>query len=160
MEQESIFVVAYDFSTHADAALYAAVDLAKRFEAEIRLLHVIQNPTPLSATAIYGDPVPPSITPQQLDQARTALARVAEKVALPTGAATPHVVEGLSVDRAILDFCEEHEADLLIMGTHGRTGVAHVFLGSVAERTLRRAPCPVMTVQAPEPEETERAAEA
>lgn len=160
MEQSSIFVVAYDFSPHADAALYAAADLAKRFGAEIHLLHVIQNPTPLSATAIYGDPVPPAITPQQRDQARAELASVADRLKLSTVDTTAHVAQDNSVDRAIVDYCEEHGADLLVMGTHGRTGVAHVFLGSVAERTLRRAPCPVMTVQAPELEETEQAAQA
>lgn len=51
------------------------------------------------------------------------------------------------------DSAEDLGADLIVMGTHGRTGLTHVFLGSVAERTLRSAPCPVLTVQSPEERE-------
>jgi nucleotide-binding universal stress UspA family protein len=62
----------------------------------------------------------------------------------------PHVVEGTAISDAICDVAEKLDADLIVMGTHGRTGLAHVFLGSVAERTLRNACCPVLTLRAPD----------
>jgi nucleotide-binding universal stress UspA family protein len=59
-----------------------------------------------------------------------------------------HVSEGLPTD-AICRVASRLHADLIVMGTHGREGLSHLLLGSVAERTLRRAPCPVLTVRAP-----------
>lgn len=154
MQEHSIFVVAYDFSSHADAALYAAADLARRIGAEIRLVHVVQHPTALGAAPIYGDPVPLEATPVLRERAMESLQKIVDGLDLPDLETSAHVVEGISVDRALCEFCEKAGADLLIMGTHGRTGMAHVFLGSVAERTLRRAPCPVMTLRSAEEGET------
>ena len=75
---------------------------------------------------------------------------MASGVENPPGKVEAHVLEGSGIADMIIGAAEEHDADLIVMGTHGRTGLAHVFLGSVAERTLRRAPCPVLTVQAPD----------
>ncbi len=68
----------------------------------------------------------------------------------PPGKVEGHVVDDTAISSAICDAAEKLEADLIVMGTHGRTGLAHVFLGSVAERTLRNACCPVLAVRAPE----------
>ena len=73
------------------------------------------------------------------------------------GKVEAHVVEAAGIAEAICDAAETFGADLIVMGTHGRTGLAHVFLGSAAERTLRQAPCPVLTVRAPAEEEQEDA---
>lgn len=150
MTDRSTFVVAYDFSKHSEAALFAALDLAKRFEATIKLLHVLHTPPIAYPSAAGSLDLPPTALLEIREHAQEALAKVAAGIDSANGSVESHVVEGVSVNQAIVDFCEEQSAELLIMGTHGRTGMAHVFLGSVAERTLRHAPCPVLTVRAPE----------
>lgn len=75
---------------------------------------------------------------------------MAEGIEELPGKREAHVLEGTSPSERIRELASKLGSDLIVMGTHGRTGLAHVFLGSVAERTLRRAPCPVLCVQAPE----------
>ena len=145
------FLVPYDFSPHSEAALYAATDLARRLEADLHLVHVLQRPFFAFGVEPYGAaPAPPPADLESLREgARQALGEVAEGIEVP-GKAAPHVVEGSSPADLIRELAQKLGSDLIVMGTHGRTGLAHVFLGSVAERTLRRAPCPVLCVQAPE----------
>lgn len=146
-------LVPYDFSAHARAALFTATDLARRLAADLHLVHVVHVPS--VAYAHYaGATAPP---PVQIDEVREsaleALRGVARGVEGLSGKVEAHVVAGGTVDAALCEASEQLGADLIVMGTHGRTGLAHVFLGSVAERTLRRAPCPVLGVRAPDSEE-------
>jgi nucleotide-binding universal stress UspA family protein len=148
------FVVPCDFSEHARAALAVACDLARRLDAEIHLLHVVQPPTlAYVASGVYAPAVPAPIDMQELRaSAATALDELAAGLGDP-GKFEKHVVESPSIEEAICECAQQLGADLVVMGTHGRTGLAHIFLGSVAERTLRRAPCPVLTVRAPDASE-------
>lgn len=148
MRQKQTFVVPYDFSAHARAALFAATDLARRCDAGLHLVHVIQLP----AYAAYGYAGSVNPTLAGLVEIREAAVRSLRDVADGVdddslGQVEVHVIEGARVSDAIVESVEKLDADLIAMGTHGRTGLAHVFLGSVAERTLRSAPCPVLTVQ-------------
>lgn len=150
------FVVPYDFSEHSRAALQMASDLAQRFESNLHLVHVIQ---PLTlAYAAYGGPGTAVAAPVGMlelrEVAESALAEVATQVEGECAGVQMHVVESASIPDAICEVARKVGAELLVMGTHGRTGLAHVFLGSVAERTLRQAPCAVLTVQAPAGAET------
>ncbi len=145
------FVVPHDFSEHSRAALQMAIDLAQRFESDLHVVHVIQ---PLTlAYAAYGGPgtaAPAPVGMLELREiAESALSEVAASIESECARVQTHVVESASIPDAICDVARKVGADLIVMGTHGRTGLAHAFLGSVAERTLRRAPCPVLTVQAP-----------
>jgi universal stress protein A len=144
------FVVPYDFSEHSRAALQTAVDFARRFESDLHLVHVIQPPA--LAYDAYGGPGTTAAAPVSLlelrEAAETALREVAASVEGESRSLEMHVVESASIPDAIHEVAEKVGADLIVMGTHGRTGLAHVFLGSVAERTLRRSPCAVLTVQA------------
>ena len=145
------FVVPYDFSEHSRAALQMASDLAQRFESDVHLVHVIQ---PLTlAYAAYGGPETTVAAPVGMlelrEIAESALSEVAAQVEGACARVEMHVVESASIPDAICEVAGKVGADLIVMGTHGRTGLAHAFLGSVAERTLRRAPCAVLTVQAP-----------
>jgi nucleotide-binding universal stress UspA family protein len=134
-------LVPFDFSSHAEAALETALDLSERFGAELHLLHVIH--APVYATAGY-DGVPLDV-PQDIQRGvRESLARVANASGRNVRA---HVVDGASVAERIADCARQLGVDLIVMGTHGRSGIARAFLGSVAERTLRNAPCPVLTVR-------------
>jgi nucleotide-binding universal stress UspA family protein len=145
------FVVPYDFSEHSRAALQMAIDLAQRFESDLHLVHVIQPPA--LAYAAYGVPgmaAPPVGMLELREIAESALSEVAASVESECARVQTHVVESASIPDAICEVAGKVGADLIVMGTHGRTGLAHAFLGSVAERTLRRAPCGVLTVQAPD----------
>ena len=141
------FVVPYDFSEHANAALYTALDLARHLKADIHLLHVVElAPYPayggMAAELALRPPVPPGVRKQALE----SLEQVAAAVENAPGKVVARVAEEPSIAGSICETAIELEADLIVMGTHGRTGIAHVFLGSVAERTLRHAPCPVLVV--------------
>jgi len=148
MSNYRTIVVPYDFSEHARAALDAAVDLARRLESDLHLLHVVQLPAytypafPGVAVAAQPDLV------DVRDGAMQSLREIIAAIEAPPDKVEAHVVEGATIVEMIRQAAEELDADLIVMGTHGRTGIAHVFLGSVAERTLRSAPCPVLAVQA------------
>lgn len=148
MSDYQSFLVPYDFSDHARSALDVAVDLAGRLGARIHLLHVVQPPT-YAYPGIAGG-IGPTIDLREVRQsASQALAEVVGRVAAGSSVAIePHVVEGLTIPETIHELARQVDADLIVMGTHGRTGLAHAFLGSVAERTLRGAPAPVLSVQA------------
>ena len=148
-------LVPYDFSPHSRAALDAAVDLARRLGSDVHLLHVVEIPVfAYGYGGAAGPIVPPSFNMAEIRaRAMDSLHDVVDGIANRPGKLEPHVVEGISVADVIQDTAKQLGADLIVMGTHGRTGLAHVFLGSVAERTLRSAPCPVLTVHASEDDE-------
>jgi universal stress protein A len=138
-------LVPLDFSEHSDAALDLAVELVKEQGGEVHLLHAYELPA--AVTMAYGVAIPQSVwdgvqqaAQERLDQ---ALARV--KAAGVKG--TTHFATGPASD-AITAAAAEQKADLIVMGTRGLRGLKHVLLGSVAERVLRTAHCPVLTVKA------------
>lgn len=153
MSNYQTIVVPYDFSEHARAALDAAVDLAPRLESDLYLLHVIQLPAYayLSFPDVGG--APQADLGDVRESALQSLREIVAGIQGTGGRVEAHVVEGTNIVEMIRKYAEDVDADLVVMGTHGRTGLAKVFLGSVAERMLRSSPCPVLTVQASEQEE-------
>lgn len=134
-------VVPTDFGEPAQAALDFAIDLAKTYDAKLTLLHVYGVPT-----VYYPDAV--SWPLEELGRAAqasldAAVAKTRERYSKTDG----HVEVG-DPREAILKFAKESGADLLVIGTHGRRGLAHLVLGSVAEWLVRMAPLPVLTVAA------------
>jgi nucleotide-binding universal stress UspA family protein len=149
MSEYRTFVVPYDFSDHARAALDTALDLAGRLGAEIHLVHVIQ--APLYAYPPFEGAGAAAIV--NVNEIREGVLKSLREIVEGLGGGVEvkiQVAEGGTVDGKIREIATELGADLILMGTHGRTGIAHAFLGSVTERTLRRSPCPVLTVQAEE----------
>ena len=138
-------LTAVDFSAASDAALDVAVALARSFGASLHVVHSFELPIP--AVSPYEVAIPDAY----LEEARGAAARrLSEAVARARAQgveAQSHLAEG-SPSSAIVRTAEELGADLVVMGTHGHTGLKHLVLGSVAERTLRHAPCSVLTVKA------------
>jgi nucleotide-binding universal stress UspA family protein len=135
-------LVPTDFSATSDAALEYAREVAERFGASLHLLHVLQDPFvngPLATEAYLTDT--PGVRTTILEDAK---ARIAHRLT-----ATDHaeVVFGRGAE-TIVEYAADRRIDLIVMGTHGRTGMAHLLLGSVAERVVRTAPCPVLTVRA------------
>ncbi len=144
-------LVATDFGEAADAALLYGRELAGRFGASLHVLHVADN----IYLRAYG-PEPPVILPTlQNDVEEAARKRLADllidsdRSGPPT---TPVVITSSAPAFAIVDYARDNNIDLVVMGTHGRKALAHVMMGSVAERVVRMAPCPVLTVRHPEHE--------
>lgn len=140
-----------DFSKYAEAALPYAKAFAEKFGAELFLLHVVQDLAVFMPDMITGTaPVMPDF--QQLTGAvHAAFERVIKDHGLGPLSVHGEVREGVAFYE-IVRFAQEANIDLIIMSTHGRTGLAHVLLGSVAEKVVRKAPCPVLTVRHPEHE--------
>lgn len=136
-----------DFSEPAEYAWPYALTFAQEFEAEVHLLHVIAPPPRL--TEAYAVSFDPEGTVQALTvEASTSLDGQVE-AAKSRGLIFRREVR-VGVDyREIIDYATKHDIDLIVMATHGRTGLAHVLLGSVAEKVVRNAPCPVLTIKHP-----------
>jgi len=144
-------LVPTDFSKHSENALAYAAAFAEKFDAELFLLHVVQDLALFVPEALTAaPPVTPPV--EQLTAAvREALDRLIDSNHLRRFTVHAEVREG-SPFYEVVRFAEEQEIDLIIMGTHGRAGLVHVLLGSVAEKVVRKAPCPVLTVRHPEHE--------
>ena len=136
-------LVPTDFSDASVAAQHYALGLAKAFASAVHLLHVVQDPyvQPWAAEA-FGVSLAGVLERWEQD-ARAQLEQIggtgAPGITCVTRVGHPFV--------EILSYAAEAHVDLIVMGTHGRGPVAHMLLGSVAERVVRKAPCPVLTVR-------------
>lgn len=137
-------LVPTDFSENAEHALAAAAKLARPFGASLHLLHVVQ--LPLLAVNPEAPAVPVTFWQELREHARKRLAPVQKKLEAEGLKCESEVIEDIP-GFAISAAAERTHADLIVMGTRGLTGLKHVLLGSVAERTVRAAPCPVLTVK-------------
>lgn len=134
-----------DFSEHSELALQHAVGLAREFGADLQLLHVVEEitypdfyyPAPLT-----GEQMAATIKERVTERLEKALRRIEEAGIR----ASVHMVEDRPA-AGIADFAEEKGADLVVVGTHGLTGVKRALLGSVAEGVIRRSVPPVLTVK-------------
>ena len=143
-------LVTTDFSEAGDAAIPYAFRVAGDHGAEVVLCHVIEappTPNPLYAHYSSTELFRPEARLQAEQTAHEALrARVPKDAALATVPYRTRVVDGDPVAR-ILEVTREEEAELLVIATHGRTGLKHFFLGSVVERVIRQAHCPVLVIR-------------
>jgi len=132
-----------DFSPSASEALNIANSLARQQGAKLILLHVAQRPI----TSVGGMPVPPP-PPPVIDW--PALQAQLNALAADTkiDSVEARVVEGDPAG-AIVDLAREAGADVIVIGSHGRTGLGRLLMGSVAEHVVRKASCPVLTVKTP-----------
>jgi len=136
-------LVPVDFSGHSSDAIECAADLSRRYEASVTLVHAYQ---------IVEYAFPEGYLLQKASDQSGAMAVHAHKLE----AAQAQAAGALRVESKLLQgtaaaeivrFAEETQQDLIVMGTHGRTGFKHALLGSVAEHVVRTAPCPVLTVR-------------
>ncbi len=141
-------VLATDFSKHSQAALQWAADLSLRYDASLSLLHVVQPVVPY-AVELATWVAPPDLDAHLFEDARRSMEQL-QHDALLLGAhqVTTEVVKG-SPGTEIAEYAARIKADLLVLGTQGHTGLKHLLLGSTAEKLVRTASCPVMTVHAP-----------
>ena len=136
-------VVPTDFSDCAEEAWKLAQRVAETLQSEVVLVHVFVPPP------IYGDPLVISAdkTWEVYEKARQWVAEALDK---DKGVTVRPGMRTGSPAQEIVDVARSEQADLVIMGTHGRGGMSRVLLGSVADRVIRLAPCPVLTVRTPE----------
>ncbi len=136
-------LVPIDFGESSGAALDVAVELAKSFRASLTLVHTCEIPT-YGYTALGAAPID-LLTPVQ-DAARRQLEGALAALRLRFADARATLRLGIPVDE-ILAVAADMHADLIVMGTHGRRGLSHFLIGSVAERVVRMSPVPVLTVR-------------
>lgn len=137
-----------DFSRCAGQALIPAIDLAEQHKAELHVLHAI---------VLHGyDPYNPSYNIKDLEDrihqriqsdAAERLADVAPSHLADTIKIVTECERGISASNVVVEYANKNDIDLIVLGTHGRRGPAHLLLGSVAEEVVRTASCPVLTVR-------------
>jgi nucleotide-binding universal stress UspA family protein len=143
-------LVPIDFSPSARAALEYATFLAGKFGAELDVLHVSEPPGYVGPDTLALLPIVAGQPGR--DQARTDVTREVEQFLARTAARPRQLsvrVEAGEPSDTILQIAKDGGADLIVMGTHGRTGLSRLLIGSVAEAVLRRSTCPVLTIRVP-----------
>jgi len=145
-------VVATDFGDPAEAALAYGREFARMFGARLRVLHVVENVLSRSYGAEAFLASYPELQREVESAAHEQLAALVTDDDRHTLDVETVMLRSNSPAAAIADYARDHDVDIVIMGTHGRSGVAHMLMGSVAELVVRTAPCPVLTVRHPERE--------
>lgn len=139
-------LVPIDFSEHSKHALIYAKELAQSYQAQLQLLHVIERP-PLPAFYSWDAIFSPESLPDVEAESKKALANLSREFELSTIATDIYVING-KASRDIAKFAEEHKTDLIVISTHGLTGLKHLLIGSTTEKVIRSAPCPAFIVKA------------
>ena len=135
-----------DFSEYSKPALEYACGFAEQFGSELHLVHVLQDLVAMVPEPGMAFPPPGAYLQELKETAERTLTIIPQ----------PRWAAGRSIVRAtrqgtpfleIIRYAKELEVDLIVIGTHGRTGLSHMLMGSVAEKVVRKAPCPVLTVR-------------
>jgi universal stress protein A len=138
-------LVPTDFSKHSTEAVQTAADLSRRYEATVTLAYVFE---PVTYALPEGHVMQ---APPQLEEMQSVFEQRLVQAVADAKSAGALGVEGKlltgPVAPEITDYAERGKFDLIVMGTHGRTGLRHLVLGSVAEKVVRTAPCAVLTVR-------------
>ena len=130
-----------DGSAGATSALDRAIDLAVRYDAALHVLYVVEETMPVL------DAADPELGVKLREHGDRVLTKAADRAVADGVDDVERAVVGGTPHRRILAYADEHDADLIIMGTDGRTGLDRFLLGSVAERVLRLSDVPVLTVR-------------
>jgi nucleotide-binding universal stress UspA family protein len=133
-----------DFSEYSSEIVAYAVSIAKKFDAELHLFHVIPNLN-------YFTPYESFLTPENLvaieknigTEVDRDFGKIMEKIDIPV----KKIIKTGVTFVEIIDYVKTEGIDLIVMGTHGRSGIEHILIGSVAEKVVRKAPCPVLTIR-------------
>jgi nucleotide-binding universal stress UspA family protein len=149
-------VSATDFSEDSTLAIGYAEELARRFSAEIILLHVDQALAPVMVSPEIGPVMDVGAMTRIAEEQRMMAQKELDKIVNRMRESGLKARSLLKVGSPFSPFLEvihaaqTEGADLIVMGTHGRTGIAHVLMGSVAERVVQKAHCPVLTIRHPD----------
>jgi len=144
-------LVATDFGDASEAAPNYGRDLARTYGSTLHVLHAVDD----VMVRFAGEGTMTFLPHLQTEFENDARARIETLVTDEDRTqlhAKPVIITSVSPAETIVNYAKEHQIDLVVMGTHGRTAMAHLLMGSVAERVVRTAPCPVLTVRHPEHE--------
>ncbi len=134
-----------DFSETSDLALHNAIELATKLSASLHLLHIYQYPAFSMPESDLAAPMDLSLQDAYKDRLIEQLEQLNAKHQTRKFTLTSSLVEGIPYVE-IVAYANEHDTDIIVMGTHGRSGLAHMLLGSVTERVVRSASVPVLSV--------------
>lgn len=144
-------LVATDFSDASATALDYGRHFARAFGATLHVIHVVENVMARFAADAYPV-VLPDLQKEVEEAGQRKLVGILNTEDFTQLQAVPVVRTSMGPASTITEYAKEAKVDLIILGTHGRGGVAHLLMGSVAERVVRTATCPVLTVRHPERE--------
>jgi nucleotide-binding universal stress UspA family protein len=139
-----LILVPIDFSDQADAVIEWATHMAEEHSSKILLLHVYH--LPVEFQQLEGAYLPPDFWSNVKKEAEQQLATHTQQIRKHDVEVEALVREGYPAT-IIIEEAESHQANLIVIGTHGHTGLKHLLLGSIAERVVQKAPCPVLTVK-------------
>jgi universal stress protein A len=149
-----------DFSQHSIRALQAAVELCRQFKAELLVLNIVE-PVPVAQALMTEQPNVPFVPRLDIDHYEKELVkahgRILDEIVeheVPEDVKSAHEVQLGKDGREIVTYAGDKDVDLVVISTHGRTGLGRLVAGSVAEHVIRHAPCPVLTLRA-RPEDDE-----
>lgn len=142
-------LVATDFSETSARAVSYAIEMAEKFNAELHVVHVLETQVPLMVDGIAW--LPPAMIEAADKSAASQLERVIPEEDRKKLVVKLHLCRGAPY-LEITRYARDHKMNLIVLGTHGRGAIAHVLLGNVAEKVVRTAPCPVLTVRHPQHE--------
>ena len=146
MIQIKRILVPMDFSDCSVQALRFGQELCLKFEADLHLLHVLESY--VTGTPQFGMGLAlPQIKEESSEAVVTRMQELTESADWPADRNIVHATTAGVPFVEIIRYARESEIDLIVIGTHGRTGLRHVFLGSVAENVVRQGPCPVLTIR-------------
>ena len=132
-----------DGSEGSEAAAEHAIELARRYDASLHVVYAVR-------TDVVPDAGGFGVYDALEEAGQTAVDAAVERAEAAGVETVEGAIERGRPHRVIVQYADEHDVDLVVMGTHGRTGLDHYLLGSVAEKVVRTSPVPVMTVRAPE----------
>lgn len=140
-------LIAIDFSENSEQAFEYALTLAKQFKSELTIMHVINEPVDLRGFYV------PHISFEQLEKeieegAQKMMEKFCQTKLADFGNYTTSIVSGIPYEE-IIKKAADSNSSLIVLGTHGRTGLDHIIFGSTAERVVRSAACPVLTIRMP-----------
>jgi universal stress protein A len=139
-------LVPTDFSLPSDRAIACARTLAAGFRATIHLVHVLEEPFVTPGAYQFHLPDTATRREERYQLAQRRLSTIADQLRESGVTTTLETRGGVALDE-IVKATIDYGADLIVMGTHGRTGIEHLLIGSVAEQVIRHAACPVVTVR-------------
>ena len=140
-------LVPIDFSDYSKSALKYAVNFCKNNNAEMTLIYVVE-PVIYPPDFSMGQIAIPSVNTEWDERAKQELDKLA-KEQIPEGVSVKTIIKTGKPFIEIIETASELDVDLIIIATHGRTGVEHILFGSTAEKVVRKAPCPVLTLREP-----------
>ena len=140
-----------DFSPNSEHALLYGIALASAYQAQLKLLHVVELPVIAAADYYTGMGFTPEEVGRFKEAAGEQLENRLKEIQKEYTNATCELASGTPFVE-IIRVAKDDTSDLIVLGTHGRSGLAHMLIGSVAEKIVRKAPCPVLTVKHPEHE--------